>query len=79
MKKKTIVFVFGTRPEFIKMLPVILEAKKNKDIKAVACSTGQHKDMLEGLYKMFDFKPDIDFRLMRNNQTLTYMHSETMN
>ncbi|MCC2679448.1 MAG: UDP-N-acetylglucosamine 2-epimerase [Pseudobdellovibrio sp.] len=79
MKKKTIIFVFGTRPEFIKMLPVILEAKKNKNIKAVACSTGQHKDMLESLYKMFDFKPDIDFRLMKSNQSLSYMHSETMN
>jgi UDP-N-acetylglucosamine 2-epimerase len=61
------------------MLPVILEAKKNKDIKVVACSTGQHRDMLEGLYAMFGFKPDIDFRLMRSNQSLTYMHSETMN
>lgn len=79
MDKKTIIFVFGTRPEFIKLLPLILEAQKNKNINAVVCSTGQHKEMLESLYLFFDFKPDIDFKLMKANQSLISLHSETMN
>lgn len=79
MNKKTIVFVFGTRPEFIKMLPVILEAKKNRDLNTIVCSTGQHKEMLESLYLFFDFRPDIDFKLMKPNQSLINLHSETMN
>lgn len=78
MKKKTLVFVFGTRPEFIKMWPLVLEAQKNKNINSIVCSTGQHKEMLESLYLFFDFKPDVDFKLMKANQSLTHLHAETM-
>lgn len=78
MNTNTIVFAFGTRPEFIKMFPIISAARNNPRIKTVVCSTGQHKDMLEGLYDFFNFKPDIDFKLMRPDQNLTYLHAETM-
>ena len=76
--KKTIVFVFGTRPELIKMVPLILEARKRKDVKTIVCSTGQHREMLESLYRFFSIKPDIDFQLMKPNQNLTSLHCETM-
>lgn len=78
MNQKTMVFVFGTRPEFIKMIPLILAAKKKKNIRSVVCSTGQHREMLDALYSFFDFKPDIDFMLMRPNQNLIDLHAETM-
>lgn len=79
MDKKTIIFVFGTRPEFIKMFPLILAARKDHNINSVVCSTGQHKEMLESLYAFFEFRPDIDFKLMKANQSLINVHSETMN
>lgn len=72
-------FVIGTRPDLIKMAPLIHEAKKRSDVKPVICSTGQHKEMLESLYKLFEFEPDVDFKLMKPNQNLVHLHSETMN
>lgn len=78
MVQKTILFVFGTRPELIKMVPLILESKKRTDVKTIVCSTGQHKDMLDSLYQFFDILPDIDFKLMKPNQSLVGLHSETM-
>lgn len=71
-------FVIGTRPDLIKMAPLILEAKARPDIHPVICSTGQHKEMLASLYKLFDFEPDVDFKLMKPNQSLIHLHSETM-
>ena len=76
--KQTIMFVLGTRPDLIKMARLIHEAKKREDIHPVICSTGQHKEMLENLYKLFDFEPDEDFKLMKPNQSLVHLHSETM-
>ena len=76
--KQTIMFVLGTRPDLIKMARLIHEAKKRADIHPVICSTGQHKEMLENLYKLFDFEPDEDFKLMKPNQSLVHLHSETM-
>jgi UDP-N-acetylglucosamine 2-epimerase (non-hydrolysing) len=76
--KNTIVFVFGTRPELIKMAPLILESKKNPNVNTIACSTGQHKEMLDNLYEIFGLKPDIDFALMKPNQNLVNLHAEAM-
>ena len=78
MSQKVVAFVFGTRPELIKMAPLILEAKANPNIKAIVCSTGQHREMLVPLYNLFEIKPDIDFDLMKTNQNLVSLHSETM-
>jgi UDP-N-acetylglucosamine 2-epimerase (non-hydrolysing) len=78
MHKKTIAFVFGTRPELIKMVPLIFEARKRSEVRTVVCSTGQHKDMLDSLYNFFKFAPDIDFQLMKPNQSLAGLHAETM-
>ncbi len=63
-----IMFLFGTRPEGIKLVPVILEAKRrNADI--VVCSTGQHKEMLDQVLDFFGVKVDYDLGLMKPNQT----------
>ncbi len=78
MNKKTIIFVFGTRPELIKVFPLIQEARRRPSLNVIACSTGQHKDMLQSLYEVFEIKPDIDFKLMKPNQNLINMHAETM-
>ncbi len=77
--KQTIMFVIGTRPDLIKMARLIHEAKDRADIHPVICSTGQHREMLESLYTLFDFQPDVDFKLMKPNQSLVHLHSETMN
>ena len=70
MKRKVFV-VFGTRPEIIKMAPVIKALEKEKEIfDFVACSTGQHRHILDQMLGIFDIRPDIDLDLMEENQTL---------
>lgn len=78
MAKAKILFVFGTRPELIKMLPVMKQARRNPEIQAILCSTGQHRDMLEGLYSFFTLEPDIDLALMKPGQTLADLHATIM-
>lgn len=70
MKKKKILFVFGTRPEAIKMCPLIKELKKNNKFQICVCLTGQHKEMLEQVMSVFDVIPDYNLNIMRKNQTL---------
>lgn len=60
------------------MIPLIIEARKNPKLKAIVCSTGQHKDMLNNLYAFFEIQPDIDLKLMKPNQNLLNLHAETM-
>ena len=63
--------VFGTRPEAIKMCPLVLEMRKYSEIKNLVCVTGQHREMLHPVLKAFDITPDIDLDLMQQNQTLS--------
>lgn len=65
-----IMVVFGTRPEAIKMCPVVKELKKRPHIKTIVCVTGQHRQMLDQVLDIFDVKPDYDLSIMRDNQTL---------
>jgi UDP-N-acetylglucosamine 2-epimerase (non-hydrolysing) len=68
---KKILFVFGTRPEAIKMAPVIHEAIKHDDkLEIKICLTGQHKEMLQQVMDFFQLKEDYDLHLMKHNQTL---------
>ena len=67
---KKILFIFGTRPEAIKMAPVILAAKKDKNFDVKVAITGQHRQMLDQILNFFDIKADYDFNIMRENQTL---------
>lgn len=62
--------VFGTRPEAIKMCPVVNELKKRKNIKTVVCITGQHRQMLDQVLEVFNVKPDYDLSIMKDKQTL---------
>lgn len=65
-----IMVVFGTRPEAIKMCPVVKELKKQSEIKTVVCVTGQHKQMLEQVLQVFEIVPEYDLSIMKEGQTL---------
>ena len=67
---KKIMLVFGTRPEAIKMCPVIRELKNRKSFNAVVCVTGQHREMLGQILNCFDIAADYDLNLMKENQSL---------
>lgn len=75
---KTILFVFGTRPETIKVAPLILKLKKNPKFKVLVCSTGQHREMLKPLLQFFKITPDFDLDLMTPGQALTVFSSRLM-
>lgn len=75
---KTLLFVFGTRPETIKVAPLILKLKKNPKFKVLVCSTGQHREMLKPLLSFFKITPDFDLDLMKPGQTLTALSSRVM-
>ena len=63
---KTIMLVFGTRPEAIKMCPLVKEfQKKTKEFKTIVCVTGQHREMLDQVLRIFDVKPDYDLNIMK--------------
>lgn len=70
-KEKKILVVFGTRPEAIKMCPLIIELKKNKSVKCVVCLTGQHKELLNQVMNVFDMEADYNLNIMQECQTIT--------
>lgn len=67
---KTVLLVFGTRPEAIKMCPLVKELKKRPLIKTLVCVTGQHRQMLAQVLRAFDVEPDYDLSIMKDMQTL---------
>lgn len=67
---KKIMVVFGTRPEAIKMCPLVNELKRRKSLEVVVCVTGQHRKMLEQVLGAFNVVPDYDLSIMKDNQTL---------
>ena len=67
---KTVMLVFGTRPEAIKMCPLVNELKKRESIKTVVCVTGQHREMLAQVLNAFNVVPDYDLSIMKQKQTL---------
>ena len=70
MNKKRIMCVFGTRPEAIKICPLVNELKKRDGIEALVCVTAQHRQMLDQVLNTFGVVPDYDLNIMRNQQTL---------
>ena len=69
---KTVMLIFGTRPEAIKMCPLVKEFQKHTDeFKTVVCVTGQHREMLDQVLTIFDVKPDFDLNIMKQGQDLT--------
>ena len=67
---KKVMLVFGTRPEAIKMCPLVNELKSRKNIETIVCVTGQHREMLDQVLEAFHVVPDYDLSIMRQNQTL---------
>lgn len=67
---KNIMLVFGTRPEAIKMCPLVKELKKRSSIKTIVCVTGQHRQMLDQVLRVFEVEPDYNLSVMKDNQTL---------
>ena len=67
---RKVMLVFGTRPEAIKMCPLVLELKKREGIQTVVCVTGQHRSMLQQVLDAFNVTPDYDLAIMKDRQTL---------
>lgn len=78
MKNKTISVIFGTRPEAIKLAPVILALKKKRGIRCQVCVTAQHRQMLDQVLDIFGITPDVDLNLMKRNQTLAGLTSRAI-
>src|SRR5262245_24551500 len=72
---KSVLVVLGTRPEAIKLAPVIAALRRRKEVRTAVCSTGQHKDMLRQVTDLFGFTCDIDLGVMRPDQTLSELTS----
>lgn len=70
MKKIKVISVFGTRPEAIKMAPLVKELESRKEIKSIVCVTAQHREMLDQVLQAFKIKPDYDLDIMQHGQTL---------
>ncbi|MSU00172.1 non-hydrolyzing UDP-N-acetylglucosamine 2-epimerase [Tissierella pigra] len=66
-----IMTVFGTRPEGIKMAPIVKELEKRKNIESIVCVTAQHREMLDPVLNLFNIKPDYDLNIFKPGQTLT--------
>ena len=77
--KLRVMLVFGTRPEAIKMCPLIMELKKREDIETIVCVTAQHRQMLDQVLDAFNIKPDHDLNIMKDKQTLTHITSAVLN
>lgn len=76
---KTIMLVFGTRPEAIKMCPLVNELKTRKSIRTVVCVTGQHRQMLDQVLDAFQVTPDYDLSIMKDKQTLFDITTNILN
>lgn len=76
---KKVMLVFGTRPEAIKMCPLVNELKKRKELQTVVCVTGQHRQMLDMVLDAFDVTPDYDLSIMKDKQTLFDVTTNILN
>ena len=76
---KKIMLVFGTRPEAIKMCPLIRELKKRTTLETVVCVTGQHRQMLDQVLQACEVLPDFDLAIMKENQTLFDVTTNILN
>lgn len=76
---RKVMLVFGTRPEAIKMCPLVKELKKHDDLETIVCVTGQHRQMLDQVLKAFDVTPDYDLSIMKEKQTLFDVTTNILN
>ena len=78
MSKLKIMSVFGTRPEAIKMAPLVQELAKHPEIESICCLTGQHREMLDSVMEIFNLKGDYDLNIMEKSQTLSTITTKTL-
>jgi UDP-N-acetylglucosamine 2-epimerase (non-hydrolysing) len=76
---KKVMLVFGTRPEAIKMCPLVNELKSRSNIQTIVCVTGQHRQMLDQVLHAFDVQPDFDLSIMKDKQTLFDITTNILN
>lgn len=76
MKKIKVMSVFGTRPEAIKMCPLVKYMEKDDRVDSIVCVTAQHREMLDTVLDIFDIKPDYDLNIMKHGQTITEIGSK---
>lgn len=76
---KKVMLVFGTRPEAIKMCPLVKELKKREELQTIVCVTGQHRQMLDMVLEAFDVTPDYDLSIMKDKQTLFDVTTNILN
>ena len=76
---KKVMLVFGTRPEAIKMCPLVNELKTRKGIETIVCVTGQHRQMLDQVLETFQVEPDYDLSIMKDRQTLFDVTTNILN
>ena len=77
--KKKVMLVFGTRPEAIKMCPLVNELKSRENIKVIVCVTGQHRQMLDQVLEVFNVVPEYDLSIMQDKQTLFDITTNILN
>lgn len=79
MGKIKVLIIFGTRPEAIKMAPLVKEIEKNPDkLESIVCVTAQHREILDQVLELFSIKPDFDLNIMKENQNLWSLTSEVL-
>lgn len=78
MQKLKVMSVFGTRPEAIKMAPLVLELQKHPEIESIVCITAQHREMLDSVMDCFRLRADYDLNIMHQGQTLTDITSRVL-
>lgn len=78
MTKLKVMSIFGTRPEAIKMAPLVLELRRRKEIDSLVCVTAQHREMLDSVLDIFGIRPDYDLNVMQSGQTLSGITSRVL-
>lgn len=78
MDKIKVLSVFGTRPEAIKMCPLVKVLEKEEDIESIVCVTGQHREMLDAVLEIFQVKPDYDLNIMSHGQTIVDVSNKVL-
>ena len=78
MEKIKVMSIFGTRPEAIKMAPLVKELERRKEIESIVCVTAQHRQMLDQVLETFNIKPDYDLNIMKQGQSLSEITSRAL-
>ena len=78
MKQVRVMTIFGTRPEAIKMAPLVAELQRRPGLEPVCCVTAQHREMLDSVLEIFQLRPDYDLNIMEPRQTLSTITSKCL-